>query len=149
MPHVTLGLSPGGPLIDVWIGVSNPRALALKTAGQTPPPPKQVRALIDTGASCTAVDISIIQELSLVPTGTTSVQTPSTQKTTPHITNQYDVLLGVMYPHAPASRLILDTLPVIESQFAHQGFHVLLGRDVLRSCLFLYNGQNGYFSLAF
>lgn len=148
MPHLTQQLSSGGAMIDVWIGVSIPKGNVLKAMGQTSPVPKQVRALIDTGASCTAVDPSIIQSLGLTPTGTTYIQTPSTGST-PHISNQYDVLLGVVYPHAPTSRLIFEALPVVESHLLNQGFHVLLGRDVLSKCLFVYNGQQDFFSLAF
>jgi len=147
MPHLTMGLSPIGPMIDVWIGASVPRASALKAAGRTPELPKQVRALVDTGASCTAVDPSIIKSLGLIPTGTTYIQTPSTGAA-PHLANQYDVLLGVTYQHAPEV-LIFEALPVIESALIQQGFHVLLGRDVLGKCLFIYNGQEAYFSLAF
>ncbi len=40
-------------------------------------------------------------------------------------------------------------LPVIESRLLNQGFHVLIGRDVLAGGMLIYNGRAGTFSLAF
>ena len=45
--------------------------------------------------------------------------------------------------------LLSQTLPVIASElFAAQGFHALIGRDILSQCVFMYNG-NGFFTLAY
>lgn len=148
MPHLSWQLSPGGALIDVWIGPSLPRVNAMKAAGQPPPHPQRVRGLIDTGASCTAIDASLVKAFSLIPTGTTPIGTPSTG-TKPHIANQYDILLGVVYPHAATYRLVFEALPVIESTLVHHGFSVLVGRDVLNRCLLVYNGPENIFTLAF
>ena len=63
--------------------------------------------------------------------------------------NQYDVSLTIpSVPNRPA--LFHHTIAVVEAQLlAPQGFHVLLGRDVLRGCLLHYDGVTGLFSLAF
>lgn len=39
-------------------------------------------------------------------------------------------------------------LPVIASMLAAQGIMGLLGRDVLKECLFVYNGPDNVFTLA-
>jgi hypothetical protein len=33
--------------------------------------------------------------------------------------------------------------------FQPQGFHALIGRDILARCLFTYNGDTGLFTLAY
>jgi hypothetical protein len=63
--------------------------------------------------------------------------------------SQYDVSLTIPSTTNKPS-LFHHTIPVVEAQLLlPQGFHVLLGRDVLRGCLLTYDGANGLFSLAF
>ncbi len=145
MPHLALQILAGGPLIDVLVGVSLPRQAALHGANQPVPPPVQIRALIDTGASCTCIDPSVPQRLGLAPTGASLRHTPSTG-VQPHVANQYDVSLVLLHPKL---NLTIQTVPVAESQLAIQGIQGLLGRDVLKNCLFIYDGQVGLFTLAF
>jgi hypothetical protein len=145
MPHLTLQIAAGGPLIDVLVGVSIPRQRALHAAGLPVPPAVQIRALIDTGASCTCIDPSVPLRLGLAPTGIAPMHTPSTGNQ-PHMANQYDVSLVLLHPKL---NLTHQTVPVAESQLALQGIQGLLGRDILRNCLFIYDGQNGSFTLAF
>lgn len=114
---------------------------------QQVPQPKQIRALIDTGASNTCIDPSVLAALGLTPTGTVSVITPSTGAT-PVECNQFDVALVITAPTGPA--FIVGTIAVTENEFLNgQGFHALIGRDVLERCLFGYNGSLGLFTLAY
>jgi hypothetical protein len=63
--------------------------------------------------------------------------------------SQYDVSLTIPSV-ANRPSLFHHTIPVVEAQLlAAQGFHVLIGRDVLRGCLLTYDGMSGLFSLAF
>jgi len=145
----TLQLDPAnGPVLTVVIGVSVPRADALITAGEPLPPGISSRALIDTGASCTCVDPSILEKLSLTPTGTVSVHTPSTGPAA-HVAEQYDVSVvipGAGTHHVP---LALPAVPVMAAHLSIQGIDALIGRDVLRDCIFIYNGSVGLFTIAF
>jgi hypothetical protein len=142
MPVLTTALTPEGPVLTLVIGVSKPRADALLAAGLPVPPPVQIRALIDTGASSTCVEAGALQSLSLVPSGAISMTTPSTGPN-PVICNQYDV--GVFVVH-PVITLGLDTMPIIECQALGGGIQALLGRDFLGLCLFVYDGQAQRFS---
>jgi predicted aspartyl protease len=145
MPSLTLRISPGGPLIDCFVSVSHPRQAALKKAGVATPPPVPVRALIDTGASCTCVDPRVIKLLNLSPTGIAQVHTPSTQgSAVAH--GMYDA--GIII-QASSGNLSIGTLPVVEARLTMQGFDVLMGRDVLANCVLIYDGFAGTFTLSF
>lgn len=146
MPSVNLQILPLGPVLDVHIGISAPRRIAMEQAKIEPPKPAICRLLIDTGASCTCVDSWIINQLALTPSGVANIHTPSTSAGNTHTCNQYDTSLII--PH-PAINRIFEAIPVIESQFSHQGIDGLLGRDVLKTCLFIYNGELGIYTLSF
>ncbi|HWK88868.1 MAG TPA: aspartyl protease family protein, partial [Longimicrobium sp.] len=91
MAHFTLSTDPAnGPVVHAFVAVSPPRHDALVAAGQPVPTGVAVRALVDTGASCTCLDPSVISTLRLTPTGSVSVHTPSTGAA-PHVTEQFDV----------------------------------------------------------
>ena len=145
MPHLTLRVSPGGPLLDILVGVSQAREEALKKASQPVPPLVKGLALVDTGASCSCMDPSIFSSLGLTPTGSVLVYTPSTG-TTPHNADQYDVSLLIPLV-VPISRRF-SSLPVTASNLAHYGFQALIGRDILMTGLLIYDGQAGIFTLA-
>ncbi len=132
-------------MIDVLVGVSNPKKQALLAAQLPVPNPVPIRALIDTGSSCTCLDPTIIQQLGLVATGTTPMITPTTGPN-PVNCNQYDIHLILVHP---ALHFNLLALAVVESQVLHQGFHLLLGRDVLAGCHLSYQGHSQTFSLCF
>jgi len=135
-------------VLPAFVAVSQARAAALKTAGQAVPRPVSIQALIDTGASCTCIDPSVLSGLSLTPTGSVTVNTPSTG-ITPHQADQFDVALIIPAPSG-AVPLVFQTIPVVSSELlAAQGFHALIGRDILDRCLFAYNGDLKLFTLAF
>lgn len=149
MPHFTLPLTREGPIVNVGFHVSAPRAQALREKGVEAPNLVQGRALIDTGASCTSVDPTVLDQLQLTPTGSVQVLTPSTGHN-PHITDQYD--LAIVIPGASKSDapLHFPIVPVIASELLQsQGFHALIGRDILWHCVLIYNGKGPYFSLAY
>ena len=46
--------------------------------------------------------------------------------------------------------LAFGTVAIVESNlFAAQGFHALIGRNILSRCIFHYNGSIGLFTLGF
>lgn len=146
MPHFTLQIGPGGPLLTAFVGVSHPRAAALQAANQPIPQPVQISALVDTGASCTCIDPSVLQQLKLTPTGSVSINTPTTGNT-PHATQAYDVALII--PAPKGTPLVLKAIQVVECDLDAQGFQALIGRDILSECVLAYNGDMGFFTVAF
>lgn len=147
MPILTIPLAQGGPIVDFLVAVSKPRAEALRKAQLTVPPAISARCLIDTGASCTALDQRIVQALGLVASGTVQIVTPSTGVAA-HVCNQYDVTLGLVLPAAPHVHVLSLTLPVIEADLSKQAIDGLIGRDVLAQCVLGYNGPHGHIFLA-
>ena len=146
MPCVNFQIHLPGPIIDIQISVSSPRRDALEAAGLAIPEAVLCRLLIDTGASCTCIDPWVIKALGITPSGSTTIHTPSTNADSNHQYNQYDVCLCI--PHQAISRYFY-AIPILESNFSHQGIDGLLGRDVLSSCLFIYNGEMGLYTLSF
>ena len=149
MPHFTLPIGPTGPVLQAVVGVSQARQAALSSAKQPIPQGQQIWALVDTGASCTCLDPTVLQALGLPPTGSASVNTPSTGSQ-PHTANQYDVSLIIPGPSPSHPAYYIHTLAVVEALLLlPQGFHALIGRDVLQHCLLTYNGLTHQFTLAY
>ncbi len=149
MPYFTLQLTAQGPMMVAFVGVSEARRAALLSVGQAVPQPIQIRALVDTGATGTCVDPTVLQTLGLTPTGSVQVNTPSTGPN-PHSADLYDVSIaipGALQTHSP---LIMENIPVLCADLlAAQGFHALVGRDILSLCLLCYDGLRGTFTLAY
>jgi hypothetical protein len=145
MPFLTVPFGPDGPLTDLYVALSTPRIDALKKANLAYPPPVQITGLIDTGASCSAIDPTAVSSLGLTPSGKAQVLS-STTGTTPQTCDVFDVCLAFVNPEV---KVIGVTISVFEASFANRRFNMLIGRDVLDSCLFIYDAKHKTFSLAF
>jgi predicted aspartyl protease len=64
-------------MCQVRIGVSEAKANLLRQQNKPIPAPVEITALIDTGASGTAVKPEVIRQLQLTPRGVTNIATPS------------------------------------------------------------------------
>jgi len=62
--------------------------------------------------------------------------------------DQYDVGLAI-FGRREDPPLIHRTIPVIGTDLSAQGIDALVGRDVLKDCVLVYNGGTGTFTLAF
>jgi hypothetical protein len=136
-------LSPRGPMVDVEMMLTIPHVEALKRAGKPFAPPMTIMGLIDTGASCSAVDRNLAAGLGLAAKGVVSVHPPTTGARYIDLL-QYDVRMVLGAGQADA--LVL-TLPIVESDFASEGFLALIGRDVLKSCRFTFDGPAETFTI--
>jgi len=149
MPHFTLPIDVKGPILNIVFNVSEARAQALKNAGLSIPDDIIVKGMVDTGTSNTCVDPTVIKALEIPASGEIKILTPSTGSN-PVSANQYDIALRIFGPstHEPPYRT--PNLAVVESElFKAQGFHALIGRDVLSKCIFSYNGAAKLYTLAF
>ena len=148
MPSLNLSYGPAGPLVQVEVGLSQPRTQALIAAGQTPPPHVSGTFLIDTGASGTCVDPDLVAPLGLSPSGAVLIQTPSTAGT-PHSCYEYDVLIHIPASIRGQAGYVVPALPVLETHLRSQGIDGLIGRDVLAGCVFIVNGPIGFMTLSY
>ncbi len=147
MPHFTLQITGDGPMVLAFVTVSEGRAKALTEAKQPMPDPIKIRALVDTGASCTCVDPKVLEGLGLTPTGTTTVVTAGG---VPEERSQFDIGLVIPGSNSADSLLIERTIPVVATHLLEiQGFHALIGRDILGRCVMNYNGALRTFTIAY
>ena len=139
------GLVESGPVLHVEISVAAPLADQLTQQGQSIPAAAAGQALIDTGATATAIDESVVTKLGLSPIDTVQLSTAHGEREA-----------GV---YACRIRFASQSLPEIDASRATgvnlagqavdgTSIIALIGRDVLRECLFVYNGPMGHFSLS-
>jgi hypothetical protein len=133
-------LETEGPRVTVTFGLTRAATQLLTSAGQPVPPPVAATAMLDTGASGTAVRTGLLGPLGLNPVGLQDVLTPTTGATpVKYVT--YAVLMAM--PNGSIN------LTVVETELAGQGIDALIGRDVLKHGLFIYQGHSSQFTLSF
>ncbi len=129
------------------MGVSEARTSILEQLGLAASQFLPIQAIVDTGSTTTAVDPSILEKLDLTPTGRTPLIIPGKE---PVFVEQYDVSLVIQSARKDQPPLIISTLPAICVELLdNQGFHALIGRDILSHCVFYYNGSIGLFTLSY
>jgi hypothetical protein len=146
MPSITIPIQELGPILPVYVGVSPERASILTENQRTIPDPVRGLHLVDSGASVTAIDYRIIQQLGLPASGMAEIATPSTGGEG-HLCPQYEVMFSIT--NTKGSWFHVYTLQVIEIDIAGQGIMGLIGRDILSLTNFIYNGEAGIFTLAY
>jgi len=131
------GLQLEGPKVAIEIAVPTVLAEFLVRSGLPVPTPRAGFALIDTGASITAVDEGIVASLCIQPIGQMKLSTPSRS------------MPAWLY----AARLtcsgmaVLEILDIVGCSLQPQGFIALLGRNFLRSVVLVYDGPAGVFTI--
>lgn len=142
------GLQVAGPIVPVQVEVPVALASQLQQAGQPVPTPIPGLALIDTGASVSAVDTSVIQRLGIHPVGTVQVGTaggPQMQTTYP----ARFTFPGTNLPPIDFSQLLGANLVGQVIAGTGQPLIALFGRDILQHFVLVYNGPAAMFTLAY
>ncbi|MFB6290297.1 MAG: hypothetical protein ABEJ25_01020 [Candidatus Bipolaricaulia bacterium] len=133
-------LAQKGPILDVEVHVTDSHAKVLKDNGKEVPSPRTGKGLIDTGASISAVDVDTIDELSLSPIGATNVSTPSGKA--------IQELYALKFSFPGKGLPDMNSLNVLGSNLDGQNICALIGRDILRYCLLVYEGPSGSITIA-
>lgn len=148
MPIIEGEIDHIGPVIDAVVRVPKWRVDFLAKRNLPPPPPQYIRLLVDTGSYATALSQDVIDRLSLIPVGQTSIYTPSTPLHLPHQCFEYQAELSLV---ANGSERRFGEIDLINAESWHESENVygLIGRDVLARCLLLYDGFHRKFSVNF
>jgi predicted aspartyl protease len=131
-----LALRQRGPVVQVSVTIEQNAGRAF--SDHVWPQPRTGLALIDTGASNTCIDEALARELGLpvVDVGRLSSATHAEQQC-----NVYPVEIAL-------PTVVLSSPRTLGASLAPQGLIALIGRDVLQSCLFFYNGPVGQITLS-
>jgi len=148
MPFLTSQISPRGPIVRAAIMLTVARKEMLASAGQTIPTPQTIQALIDTGASISGVDPTILSALGLTPTGTAEVVSATSAGAGVSVPT-YDVRIGIFAARQGDLHFISEAVQVTATSFASSGYQALIGTDILSKCILHYNGADGHFTLAY
>lgn len=122
------------------IEISLPKTLVdyLTKQGAPIPAPVSGHALIDSGASISVADSSVISGLNISPIGVATVLTPAG----PAQKNLFPARFKL-------SQFMTDISPVIGADLRPQGIVALIGRDILSRFLMIYHGHGGRVVLSF
>ena len=122
------------------IEISLPQILVDELTKKGMPTPKPIagNALIDTGASATVVDLSVISSLQISPVGVATVLTTAG----PVQQNLFPIRFVL-------PGLVIDVSAVLGADLRPFGIVSLIGRDILSSFLMIYHGRAGMITLAF
>lgn len=97
--------------------------------------------MIDTGASVTAVEESVLQALGLIATDITETTVPGGQSL------QLLYACDISFPGTPIPTISVN--PVVGIRLAGLRYSALIGRDLLQQSQLIYNGAEGFWTLAF
>ncbi len=124
-----------GPVVRVRIQGASKGASPGLGAPAVERPVQEGLALVDTGAARTAVDQGILVNLGVSPFGVAPAGTPVGRR----LLNVFPAILGF-----EDLGLTLAFDAVLGANLASQGIIALLGRDVLRRMVFVYDGVGGH-----
>ena len=140
MPRLSIAapkLRREGPTLNVQVQPVLAAQEVMRADGEEIPS-VSIEALIDTGASGTLIQTSVITTLELDWIGTTLWTTPST--TAPLIRYEYRVRIVL-------SKTIAFETDIVEGPLIGQGVRGLIGRDILEEVVFTYDGPRNQFTI--
>jgi hypothetical protein len=147
MPLLRASITADGPVVELTLWVGPEQTAALRAAGHAVAPPQTIRALIDTGAERTPIDHHVARALELNPDEVVPVRS-SAAGGEPFDAPVHDVWMSF---GAYAGRALPSWVSIrpVEVGIIAQGVLALIGRDLLETCLFVYDGPRGELVLSY
>jgi hypothetical protein len=136
----------GRPVVALFAAPTAARIAALEAVGELSPRPVEIRALVDTGASRSFVQASVLEQLELDSLGTDLIHTPTTGPS-PKLARVY--ALQLFFPGVTGGQLAADSQVVELEDLSGFGVDMLLGRDVIGRCLLVFSGPENRVTMAF
>lgn len=133
-----------GPVARVSIGVTEIVSEGIERSGGLVPSPVSGNALIDTGASFSALDENVVSALGLQPVGRLDVAGHSETITS----LRYDTVL-MMDDRIPLEVLVTENRLRRSEGIPVPSYDALIGRDILVGAILTYDGISGRVSLQF
>lgn len=134
-------LQRSGPVLMVQISVHPTHEKKIIEDEGEPPTPIDGLGLVDTGASSTCVDESILNQLNIPTIASSDVWTP-------HGSGPQNIYpCQISFPGTPLPDIPFNR--VLGSNLEGFGAIALIGRDVLSQCLLVFNGVEGNWTISF
>jgi hypothetical protein len=135
-----------GAILPVRVEIPTELADQLQKSGQTIPSPILGVALVDTGASRTCVDETVIQQLGIKSAGRGDVGSAD------GISQRELYPARLVFPNTNLSKIECSHLAGLNLGWtvaldSKKKVIALIGRDILGDCLFVYDGPRGTFTL--
>lgn len=137
MAFQVLDVEPLGPLVQVGVQVG-----AVFAAAGLGGAPRSYTALIDTGASLTAISPTVVNEVQPQRTGTAPVGRVGATSTA----EVYDIRIKFEHHLQPGAWYDLSVVKVTP---VTPGVDILIGRDLLKNVTMFYDGTNGKLYIIF
>jgi hypothetical protein len=138
MPRLDVFFGRDGPIIDVRIWIAADLAESRAAAGLPIPAPFSVPGLVDTGAKVSAIRASIVAWMGILSIGVMEASSSVLGgESRPVSIFPVRMALGPLGAGPPRWRAI-DAAAV---DVVSPGVSVLIGRDLLASCRFTYDGR--------
>jgi hypothetical protein len=146
MPNLTFPVAPDRPpVIELVVAVPEEQAESLRAAGRPTPRPVIVPALLDTGARESLISRDIADELGLDRIGGRDVFGVGG-----NISVSGDVCAVRLFFAGVPTNLLVHSAPVVAvPNLNHLGARMIMGRDLLRMCVVIYNGPHSSCTFAF
>lgn len=131
-----------GPTLNVQLHYASLEVSVLKKAGVKVNPPEDVTALVDTGASSSAIDIDVARKMGLLTRAYIMVNTPSPGGPQSHPV--FSASMNFLEIQFKA----IDAIGLIGVDIKQQSIGCLLGRDFLSKVVMIYDGPKGKITIA-
>jgi hypothetical protein len=145
-------LSDGWPFVPVRIGLSAPAKAYLSRNLEVIPEDVVVNAWIDTGATVTVMDRSLVNRLRLIERGECVVRGFDSHLHASAETQRYpnyDISLTILASATEEREVVVcPAVQVIGTDIGHERFQLLLGLDVLKHCTLFMHLADGHFDLS-
>ncbi len=134
-----------GPLLTVTVSVLDQQADIRRRRGDEIPVVEGL-ALIDSGASATCIDDEVAMRAGLPAVDTARMSSASG----PSEVSVYAGKITLVQRGSTSSDVVaIQTLRALGVNINGQGIIALIGRDILNSCIMIYNGPEAQYTLAF
>lgn len=139
LTRVIPDLQRNGPLLEIYFSVPEKLEKELVSNKKKVPDPVKCDALIDTGASNCVIQQDIPKKLGLSPVGEIAMTTPSCQSCKCYT---YYLRMTIL-PQNIVYEGVFTAAPLMGQQI-----DCLVGRDLLSTCVLIYNGYMKQFTFS-